>query len=417
MEVYIRARKNRSPEENERRAKIRELLQSSNISSMDDIQNLFKETIAEFMENGLDAELDDELGYSKYDYRNKDTDNSRNGHSSKTLRTSFGDVEVAVPRDRKGEFEPQVLKKNQTSVSQDIEEKILSMYAKGMTTGDIEAHIQDIYGVAISDTTVSRITDKILPIAKEWQQRPLEAVYAVVFLDAIHYHVRSEGQIVKKAVYIAIGVDLDGRKDVWGMWIGENESAKFWGTVLNGLKNRGVEDIFIACTDNLTGFSAAIEAVYPKTEIQNCIIHQLRNSSKYVSYKDLKTLMADLKAVYAAVDEASALETLDAFASCWEKKYPKISLSWRENWANLSTYFKYPHEVRRLIYPTNAIEGFNRQLRKVTKSKSVFPTDDSLFKMLYLAMMDITKKWTGRRQDWSVIHAQMALFLADRMPE
>ena len=230
-------RKNRSPEENARRAKIRELLLSSNISSMDDIQDLFKETIAEFMENGLEAELDDELGYGRYDYRNKDTDNSRNGHSSKTLRTSYGDVEVAVPRDRKGEFEPQILKKNQTSVSQDIEEKILSMYAKGMTTGDIEAHIQNIYGIEVSDTTISRITDKILPIAKEWQQRPLEAVYAVVFLDAIHYHVRSEGQIVKKAVYIALGVNLDGKKDVLGMWVGENESAKYWATVLNGLKN------------------------------------------------------------------------------------------------------------------------------------------------------------------------------------
>ena len=411
------ARKNRSPEENERRAKIRELLQVSNISSMDDIQNLFKETIAEFMENGLEAELDDELGYSKYDYKNKDTDNSRNGHSSKTLRTSFGDVDVSVPRDRKGEFEPQVLKKNQTSVSQDIEEKILSMYAKGMTTGDIEAHIRDIYGIEISDTTISRITDKILPLAKEWQQRPLEAVYAVVFLDAIHYHVRSEGQIVKKAVYIAIGVDLDGKKDVLGMWVGENESAKFWATVLNGLRNRGVEDIFIACTDNLTGFSAAIEAVFPKTEIQNCIIHQIRNSTKYVSYKDLKALMADLKAVYAAVDEASALESLNVFAQRWGKKYPKISVSWQENWPNLSTYFKYPQEVRRLIYTTNAIEGFNRQLRKVTKAKSVFPTDDSLLKMLYLAMIDITKKWTGRRQNWSMIHAQLTVYYGDRMSD
>ena len=410
-------RKKRTPEEMERRAKIRELLQVSNVSSMVDIQNLFKETIAEFMENSLDAELDDELGYSKYDYRSKDTDNSRNGHSGKTLRTSFGEVDISVPRDRKGEFEPQVLKKNQTSISQDIEEKILSMYAKGMTTGDIEAHIRDIYGVEVSDTTVSRITDKILPIAKEWQQRPLEAVYAVVFLDAIHYHVRSEGQIVKKAVYIAIGIDLDGKKDVLGMWVGENESAKFWATVLNGLKNRGVEDIFIACTDNLTGFSAAIEAVFPKTEIQNCIVHQLRNSSKYVSYMDLKALMADLKAVYAAVDEPSALTALDTFSERWDQKYPKISQSWRENWANLSTYFKYPQEVRRLIYTTNTIEGFNRQLRKVTKSKSVFPTDDSLLKMLYLAMVDITKKWTGRRQDWSMIHAQMAVYFADRMPE
>ena len=409
--------KKRTPEENARRSKIRELLDMSNITSMDDIQNLFKETIAEFMEDGLETELDDALGYSRYDYRNKNTENSRNGHSSKTLRTSFGDVEAAVPRDRKGEFEPQLLKKNQTSISQDIEEKILSMYAKGMTTGDIEAHIQDIYGVDVSDTTVSRITDKILPVAKEWQQRPLETVYAVVFLDAIHYHVRSEGHIVKKAVYIAIGIDLDGHKDVLGMWVGENESAKYWATVLNSLHNRGIEDIFIACTDNLCGFSTAIEAVFPKTEIQNCIIHQIRNSSKYVSYKDLKALMADLKAVYAAVDEDAALMALDTFSEHWDKKYPTISQSWRANWANLSTYFKFPQELRRLIYTTNAIEGFNRQLRKVTKAKSVFPTDESLFKMLYLAMMDITKKWTGRRQDWSMIHAQLAVYFEDRMPD
>lgn len=411
------SRKNRSPEEKARRAKIRELLQMANIDSMDDIQELFKDTIAEFMENGLDAELEEDLGYSRYDYKNKSTDNSRNGHSSKNLRTSVGDVEVSVPRDRKGEFEPQLLKKNQTSISQDIEEKILSMYAKGMTIGDIEAHIQDIYGLSVSATTVSRITDKILPVAKEWQQRPLESIYAVVFLDAIHYHVRSEGQIVKKAVYIAIGLDLDGRKDVLGMWVGENESAKFWATVLNGLRNRGVEDIFIACTDNLTGFDTAIHAVFPETEIQNCMIHQLRNSSKYVSYKDLKALMSDLKAVYAAVDEQAALDALETFAQNWDNKYPKIAKSWRENWTNLSTYFKYPQEVRRLIYTTNTIEGFNRQLRKVTKSKSVFPTDDSLLKMLYLAMMDITKKWTGRRQDWSRIHAQLSIYFAERMPD
>lgn len=411
------ARKNRTPEEKARRAKIRELLQVGNISSMDDIQNLFKETIAEFMENGLEAELDEELGYSRYDYRNKETDNSRNGHSSKTLKTSFGDVEVSVPRDRKGEFEPQLLKKNQTSISQDVEEKILSMYAKGMTTSDIETHIHDIYGLEVSDTTISRVTDKILPIVREWQQRPLESVYAIVFMDAIHYHVRSEGQIVKKAVYIAIGIDLDGHKDVLGMWVGENESAKFWATVLNGLRNRGVQDILIACTDNLTGFSTAINAVFPQTDIQNCIIHQLRNSSKYVSYKDIKKLMADLKAVYAASDEQSALNALDEFEENWGKKYPKIAPSWRENWPNLSTYFKFPQEVRRLIYTTNTIEGFNRQLRKVTKSKSVFPTDDSLLKMLYLAMMDITKKWTGRRMDWSLIHAQLAIYYGDRMPE
>ena len=288
------------------------------------------------------------------------------------------------------------------------------MYAKGMTTSDIQAHIKDIYGMNISDTTVSRITDKILPEAREWQQRPLESVYAVVFMDAIHYHVRSEGQIVKKAVYIAIGVNLEGRKSVLGMWVGENESAKFWASVLNNLKNRKVEDILIACTDNLTGFSEAIAAVFPKTDIQNCIIHQLRNSSKYVSYKDIKALMADLKRVYQAVDEQSALAALDDFAEIWDKKYPKISKSWRENWANLSTYFKFPEELRRLIYTTNAIEGFNRQLRKVTKSKAVFPTNDSLFKTLYLAMLDITKKWTGRRYTLSSHCTTAAAFPNDR---
>ncbi len=413
-------RKKRTPEKEARRALISELLSTANITSMADIQELFKETIAEFMENGLESELEEKLGYSKYDYRQKaesGSDNSRNGHSKKMLKTSMGSVEIDVPRDRNGEFEPQILKKNQTSISQDIEEKILSMYAKGMTTADIETHIREIYGLEVSDSTVSRITDKILPIAKEWQQRPLERIYAIVFLDAIHFHVRSEGQIVKKAVYIAIGVNLDGKKDVLGMWVGENESAKFWATVLNNLKNRGVEDIFIACTDNLTGFTAAIEAVFPKTDIQNCIIHQLRNSSKYVSYKDLKALMADLKRVYTAVDEETALSALDDFAAKWDSKYPKISKSWYENWPNLSTYFKFPNELRKLIYTTNAIEGFHRQLRKVTKSKSVFPTDDSLFKMLYLAMMDITKKWTGRRQDWSSIYAQIAIFYEDRLPD
>ena len=407
----------RSPEEAARREKIRELLETAGVNGMDDIQQLFRETIAEFMETGLDSELDEHLGYDRYNTKEKATDDSRNGYSSKTLRTSFGDTSIQVPRDRKGEFDPVILRKNQTSISQDVEAKIISMYAKGMTTSDIGDHIRDIYGIEVSESTVSRITDKVLPEAKEWQQRPLENVYAVMFMDAIHYHVRSEGQVVKKAVYAAIGIDLNGRKDVLGMWVGENESAKYWATVLNSLRNRGVEDIFIACTDNLTGFSNAIEAVFPRTDIQNCIIHQLRNSSKYVSYKDLKALMADLKQIYAAVDESAAEEALDCFAERWDRKYPKISASWRANWANLSTYFKFPEELRRLIYTTNAIEGFNRQLRKVTKSKAVFPTDDSLFKMLYLAMLDITKKWTGRRQDWSVIHAQLAVFYADRMPE
>lgn len=412
-----RRRRGETEEQQARRELISELLSAANVQSMDDIQNLFKETIAEFMQGSLEAELDEELGYEPYDVKNKNTENSRNGHSKKTLRTSMGKVEIDIPRDRNGDFEPKILPKNQISISQDMESKIISMYAKGMSVSDIEKHIRDIYGLEISDTTVSRITDKVLPAAKEWQQRPLESIYAVVFLDAIHYRVRSEGQIVKKAVYIAIGIDLDGKKDVLGMWVGENESAKFWASVLNNMRNRGVEDILIACTDNLTGFSQAIEAVFPKTDIQNCIIHQLRNSSKYVSYKDIKALMADLKKVYTAVDEEAALNALDEFAAVWDSKYPRISKSWYDNWANLSTYFKFPQELRKLIYTTNTIEGFNRQLKKVTKSKSVFPTDDSLFKMLYLAMTDITKKWTGRRQDWSRIYAQLVIYYADRIPE
>ena len=412
-----RRRRGETEEQQARRELISELLSAANVQSMDDIQNLFKETIAEFMQGSLEAELDEELGYEPYDVKNKNTENSRNGHSKKTLRTSMGKVEIDIPRDRNGDFEPKILPKNQTSISQDMESKIISMYAKGMSVSDIEKHIRDIYGLEISDTTVSRITDKVLPAAKEWQQRPLESIYSVVFLDAIHYRVRSEGQIVKKAVYIAIGIDLDGKKDVLGMWVGENESAKFWASVLNNMRNRGVEDILIACTDNLTGFSQAIEAVFPKTDIQNCIIHQLRNSSKYVSYKDIKALMADLKKVYTAVDEEAALNALDEFAAVWDSKYPRISKSWYDNWANLSTYFKFPQELRKLIYTTNTIEGFNRQLKKVTKSKSVFPTDDSLFKMLYLAMTDITKKWTGRRQDWSRTYAQLVIYYADRIPE
>lgn len=410
-----------SPEERaaekERKENLRNIMQGLDVRDINDLKDVFKLMVGEMLENGLEGELDDELGYTKYDYRNKEGENSRNGYSKKTLKTSFGETEIKVPRDREGEFEPQLVKKNQTTLTGDIEEKILSMYAKGMTTGDIESHIQEIYGLDCSDTTISRITDKILPVVREWQQRPLEEIYAVVFMDAIHFHVRSEGQIVKKAVYIAIGINMDGNKEVLGMWVGENESAKFWLSVMNGLKNRGLNDILIACVDGLTGFPAAIEAVYPKTEIQQCIIHQIRNTTKFVSYKDIKALMADLKKVYAAVDEPTALSELENFDEKWSGKYPKIAISWRDNWANLSTYFKYPQEVRTLIYTTNAIEGFNRQLRKVTKNKGVFPTDDSLLKMLYLAMMDITKKWTGKRREWGQIHSQLEIFFADRLPQ
>lgn len=284
-----------------------------------------------------------------------------------------------------------------------------------MTTADIESHMRDLYGMDISDSTISRVTDKILPIVKEWQERPLEEIYAVVFMDAIHYHVRHEGRIVKRAVYIAIGIDMEGHKDVLGMYIGQNESAKFWLSILNGLKNRGVQDILIACVDGLTGFPQAIEAVFPETEIQQCIIHQIRNTTKFVSYKDIKSLMADLKCVYTAATEEIALTELDAFEEKWQSKYPKIAKSWKDNWANLSAYFKYPDAIRKLIYTTNTIEGFNRQLRKVTKSKTIFPSDDSLMKMLYLATVDITKKWTGHRQDWGQIHSQLEIYFEERL--
>jgi len=409
--------RNESPQKQAMRTMMKDYLKNNDVHIKDgtDVNAVMRDMMSVLLEGVLDEELDEELGYSKYDYRNKDTDNSRNGHSSKTMHTSYGDMDVAIPRDRNGEFEPQVIKKYQNTVTQDMEEKIISMYAKGMTTGDIESHMRELYDIDISDSTVSRITDKILPIVREWQERPLEEIYAVVFMDAIHYHVRNEGRIVKRAVYVSIGIDMTGRKDVLGMYVGENESAKFWLSIMNGLKNRGVQDILIACVDGLTGFPQAIEAIFPKTEVQHCVIHQIRNSTRFVSYKDIKALMADLKRVYASPTEEMALSALEDFGNKWDGKYPKISKSWKDHWATLSTYFKYPEPVRRLIYTTNAIEGFNRQLRKVTKSKTVFPSDDSLLKMLYLATMDITKKWTGHRQDWGVIHSQLEIYFEERL--
>ena len=411
------ARKKDTPQKAALREMMGNYLKENNVTVKDgtDVNSIMRDMMSIILEGALDQEMDEELGYSKYDYRNKETDNSRNGHSQKTMHTSYGDMEIDIPRDRKGEFEPQIVKKYQNTVTQDMEEKIISMYAKGMTTNDIESHMRELYDIEISDSTISRITDKILPIVKEWQERPLEEIYAVVFMDAIHYHVRNEGRIVKRAVYVAIGIDMEGHKDVLGMYVGQNESAKFWLSILNGLKNRGVEDIRIACVDGLTGFPQAIEAVFPDTEIQQCIIHQIRNMTKFVSYKELKPLMADLKRVYAAPTEEIARAELDSFDEKWSGKYPKIAKSWKDNWANLSTYFKYPEAVRRLIYTTNTIEGFNRQLRKVTKSKTVFPSDESLLKMLYLAMVDITKKWTGHRQDWGQIHSQLEIFFEERL--
>lgn len=408
-------RRNMSEEEKQKRLKMREFLKDISIEGPDGLNNFFKDMMKVAIEEFYQGELEEELGYTRYDYRNKESSNSRNGYSSKKLKSSAGEIEVNIPRDRNGEYEPQIIKKHQNTIGQDLEAKIISMYAKGMTTSDIESHIDEIYGYQVSDSTITRITDKILPIAKEWQNRPLESVYPIVFMDAIHYHVRSEGQIVKKAVYIAIGINSFGEKDVIGMWVGENESAKFWLSKLNELKTRGVEDILIACVDGLTGFANAIESVFPQTQIQQCIIHQIRNSTQFVSYKDIKALMNDLKAVYKAPSEESALLNLEIFDENWGKKYPKIAISWKANWTKLSTYLKYPPEIRTVIYTTNAIEGYNRQLRKVTKNKAVFPTDDSLLKMLYLATVDITKKWTTRQRDWGQIISQFQIYFEGRI--
>lgn len=316
------ARRNESPQKAAMREMMRDYLKNNDISikSGTDVNSVMRDMMSVLLE----GTLEEELGYSMYDYRNKVTDNSRNGHSKKTMHISYGEMDVAIPRDRNGEYEPQLIKKYQNTVAQDMEEKILSMYAKGMTTGYIESHRKELYDIDISDSTISRVTDKILPVVKEWQERPLDEVYAVVFMDAIHYPVRSEGRIVKRAVYIALGIDMNRKKDVLGMYVGENESAKFWLSILNGLKNRGVEDILIACVDELSGFPQAIEAVYPQTEIQQCILHQIRNSTKFVSYKDIKKLKVDLKRVYAAPTEETGLNELELFRDKWDAKYPKI---------------------------------------------------------------------------------------------
>lgn len=393
---------------------IKQLIKEKNLKTVTDVHNALKEMFGETIQRMLEAELENELGYSKYNYKDKKTSNCRNGYSKKDVQTDMGEVQLQVPRDRKGEFEPVVVKKHQNDVSS-IEDQVLSMYAKGMSVRDIQTHLNDIYGVEASPALISNITDKIMPVIRDWQSRPLQEVYAVLFLDAIHYKVRQEGQIVNKAAYMIIGIDLDGQKDVLGMWIGESESAKFWLNILNELKNRGVKDILITSVDNLSGFSEAISACFPKTQIQKCIVHQIRNSTRYVSYQDLKKFTTDLKPIYKAISEEKALEELDRFEEKWGKKYPLAIKSWRSNWPELATFFRYPAEIRKIIYTTNIIESYHRQLRKVTKPKSVFPTDDALLKILYLITVDITKKWTGRIQNWGLILAQFSIYFEDRL--
>jgi len=398
------------------KGQLRKLINQYNLKDTGDIQNMLKDMFGDAIQEMLEAELENDLGYSRYDYKNKATTNSRNGYSKKSLKSNYGKSDIKIPRDRDGDFEPKVVKKNQTTLPS-IDDQVLSMYAKGMTTRDIEKHLESIYGIDASPDLISRITDKILPLVTEWQNRPLEEVYAIVFMDAIHYKVRSEGRILNKAAYSVLGVNLEGIKEVLGIWVGEAESAKFWLSVLNEIKNRGVKDILIMAVDGLKGFSEAIESAYPETEVQKCVLHQIRNSTRYVSYKDIKIFTAGLKKIYRAATEELALAELDSFEEIWGKKYPLSIKSWRTNWAELSTYFKYPSELRKIIYTTNSAESYHRQLRKVTKSKSIFPNDRALIKMLYLATMDVTDKWTMRLRDWPLILSQLTIYFKERVSD
>lgn len=391
----------------------RQLLDERGIKDLAGVQDLVKELTASFIQEAMDAELEEKLGYSKYDYKNKETDNSRNGSFKKTVISSQGEIELEVPRDRNGEYEPQIVKKHQMDISA-IEDKIIFLYSQGVSTRDIEKTMQEMYGIEVDASRVSKITDKLLPMIREWQNRPLESVYAMVMLDAIHYKVREEGIVVKKAVYIATGTDLQGKKDVLGLWVGATESSKYWMGVLNGLKNRGVSDVLIVSVDGLTGFTEAISAVYPKAEVQRCIIHQIRSSTRYVSYKDIKSFTAALKPIYKAPTEDAALASLDDLEQAWGAKYPAAIKSWRDHWAELSTMFKYPEQIRRIIYTTNALENFNRQLRKATKTKSAFVSDDALLKQLYLITMQVTEKWTMPIKDWGNILMCLTIYFGDR---
>ena len=382
--------------------------------SMDDIHEKLKELFKETLQQILEAEMEEHLGYPKHDPSGNNSGNSRNGYSKKNIKTRFGNTEIDIPRDRNGEFEPQIVKKYETTSNQ-LEDQIIAMYAKGLSTRDIEKHMQDIYGIDISPTMVSKITDKILPMITEWQSRPLERIYPIVFLDAIHFKVRQDSRIVNKAAYSVLGITLDGHKDILGIWVGEHESAKFWLNVLNELKNRGVEDILIACKDGLTGFSDAINAVFPQTELQLCVIHQIRNSLKYVPYKYKKEVMADLKRIYQALTLEEAEFAFEEFKEKWGHKYPIIVRSWENNWLELTAYFKYPHPIRKMIYTTNIIEGYHRQLRKVTKTKTAYPNDEALIKIVYLATMDIYKKWTKPLKDWTSSISQFAIYFSDRL--
>jgi putative transposase len=375
---------------------------------------LLKQLTKRIVEKAMNAEMKDHLGYDINNPDGNNTGNSRNGTSKKKILTELGDVDIAIPRDRNGEYEPQIIKKHQRRF-EGFDDQIISMYGRGMTTRDIQGHLKDIYGVDVSPDLVSNVTDEVLKDVKEWQNRLLEKTYPVVYFDALVVNGRTEGKVAKKAVYVALGLNMQGKKDVLGLWIGEAEGAKFWMGIMTELKNRGVEDILIACIDGLKGLPEAINAVYPQTHIQLCIVHMIRNSTKYVSYKERKILCADLKQIYSAVSEKQGLDALDDFAAKWDSKYPMISKSWKNNWANLSEFYAYPPDIRKIIYTTNAIESLNFSLRKVTKNRSAFPNDDAIFKIMYLALTNASKKWTMPIREWGAALNQFAVYFGDRV--
>lgn len=375
-------------------------------------EGLIKQLSKCILERALDAEMQAHLGYDRYE-RNA-SENARNGSFKKNLTTENGQLELEVPRDRKGSFEPVIVKKKQTRI-EGLDDKIISLYAKGMSVSDIKIQMQELYGAEISESLISRITDDVMDEVKLWQSRALESVYPIVFFDCLVVKVRQDKRIINKSVYVALGIDLSGRKDVLGLWISDNEGAKFWLNNLTELKNRGLSDILIACTDNLTGMSDAIAAVYPKCEHQLCIVHQIRNSLKFVSYKDRKDLAGDLKPIYQAVTEDEAQSALEYFEEKWGKQYPQIAKSWYNNWDNLMIFLQYPKAIRRIIYTTNSIESLNNQLRKVTKNKRVFPSDESVFKTLYLTIEYITRKWSMPIQNWNEAMAHFLIKFEDRI--
>ena len=390
------------------------LIEDYGIKDTNDIKDMLKDLMSGTIQTMLEDEIEHELGYAKNSVSEKNTSNSRNGYSKKTVRSEYGNINLDIPRDRNAEFEPQIIPKYQREITA-MEGQILSLYAKGMSSRDIEEHLNNLYGIDVSPSMISKITDKIIPEIREWQSRQLEDVYPVVFMDAIHYSVRKEGIVVKKAVYLAIGIDREGHKEVIGFWIGENESSKYWLNILNELRNRGVQDILIMSVDNLKGFIEAISSVFSKTEIQKCIVHQIRNSIRHIFYKDVREFASDLKEMYNAPTLEQAEIKLDALEEKWGKKYMAVINSWRSNWNELTTYFKYDTKIRKLIYTTNPIESLSRQLRKYTKTKSLYPTDEALMKSVYLSLKEATKKWTGRISGWGEIYSQLSIYFEGRI--